>query len=77
MAKKRPPKLSKKVLKFLAEITKDPEKLGRFILDPWGFLKSENIGGIPIPKRLWEPIWRAVAHEVMDDLLNAAECYEH
>jgi hypothetical protein len=77
MAKKRPPKLNAKVLRFLAELTKDPNRLGTFILDPWGFLATQRIGGKPIPKRLWESILQAVTREVMDELLNAHAWYEH
>jgi hypothetical protein len=77
MAKKKPKKLPAEVLTFLADLTKDPNRLGRFIQDPWRFLKKQKIKGKPIDMDLWEPILRVLAHEIMDDLLNAAECYEH
>jgi hypothetical protein len=76
MAKPRRPK--KIVEEFLADLASDPKKFGRFILDPWRYLgKLQKQYPKKYPKSIWERIFRAVAHEVLDDLLNAAESYQH
>jgi hypothetical protein len=68
MAKKRPDL----VRKFLADLAKDPEKLGSFILDPYGFMED-----MKIPKKDQTRIWRAVTVDVMKHLVGAGVLHQH
>jgi hypothetical protein len=60
------------VTKFLADLSKDPEKLGNFILNPKKFMEE-----MKIPKKHQSRIWRAVTLNVMKHLVNAAIVHQH
>ena len=64
MARKKTPK------SFLAEIASDPEKLGRFILDPEGTMNAAKI-----EKKHRIHIKNAIAHQVNLALASTPEAY--
>ncbi len=63
-------KAKKSPKKFLTELATDPEKLGRFILDPDGMMKAE---GIDVKHHAH--IKNAVAHDVAKRLTTTPEAY--
>lgn len=62
MAKKRPKKSAKQ---YLMEVATDPEKLGKFILDPEGAMTTAKI-----PKKEQDHIKKAIAHYVHERLVK-------
>lgn len=71
MAKKKTPKAGKKTAKqFLAEIATDPEKLGRFILNPERVMNEAKI-----PKKDRVHIKNAIATVVHKKLARTPEAY--
>jgi hypothetical protein len=63
-------KKAKSVKHFLSELATDPEKLGKFILDPEGAMEAANIA-----KAHHAHIKHGVAHLVHENLIKPPEPY--
>ncbi len=70
MAKKKTTRKKFDPKKFLAELATNPEKLGKFILDPEGVMNAEKV-----PKEHRMHIKNALAHEIHRRLTSDPEAY--